>query len=161
VGFVCGVGTTRCCPPCGTANTLEILTEHLDEPTGHRLKFMLARKPLLPLELLGWPFAPWPWNGQGSKWIPVLDVVGSSLPTVWRQCRGCPSDADTPCPPHCWRARATCPRAQPQRPHSSWPWQRWEATTLQGWLLRPDLPRAPIRISVGQPVWPQRSPAWR
>jgi hypothetical protein len=52
-GFHARLGTTRCHSP-GSADD----APGLDDPTGHELKFMPARKPFLHLELLEQPIAP-------------------------------------------------------------------------------------------------------
>jgi hypothetical protein len=86
VGFTHIIGTVHHHPLGGAIVVLEVPTEHLECQAGRRRESMLARKTLLPLEPLGWPFAPQPWNGWWSKWRHRPDVVRSSPLAMRQQC---------------------------------------------------------------------------
>jgi hypothetical protein len=105
----------------GAIGAPEVPIERLVGSTGCRLKSFLVRKPFPPLEPIGWPFVPRPWDGWGSKQRPRPDDVRSSLPAARWWYRGCFSATSTPHPPIRWRVQAKCPKARPLHPCSDWP----------------------------------------
>jgi hypothetical protein len=58
MGSMHSIGTAHLRPLGGADEAPGVRTEHLDDPTGHGLKTVLARRPFLPLELSGQPVAP-------------------------------------------------------------------------------------------------------
>jgi hypothetical protein len=82
-----GIGIARRRPPSGLGDAPGALTACLDHPTGCGLISILVRKPFLPLELPGWPFAPCLLHDSSGE--DVLQLLIHLAHPIGRGCMQC------------------------------------------------------------------------